>query len=592
MHGVITLFMATISRYKNTSLFIVVLALVSFIYSTHLSLTLIPKGYDLLFHLGNVFALQIKFGFNQNSLASFGISPLIFHDYGYGTHLFYPPLAHFIPALISFLLTKVHINSTILAIRLFSFITIFCSGATMFFTAKKVTNNKVYAAFASLLYLSAPYLQMDYYWRGGMSSSLCFVFVPILLLSLFYFIKEKFAPYLFTFVISMTLIIWTHIITGFYIFIIFMTALAVNFFFTKKKIAAILSTLVSGLMIGIMTSPFWSLLLQQYALHAHVIFSPNYQFTIAKVAHNTISFLELFDIQFAVWEFNIRSLTAIFNLITLIFFVAFVLLLRQIRKTLKNPRFFYTLIGLLIALLMMATTQAFWRYLPDYFAYIQYPHRLLLQVTPVLSLLIALPFVLIRAVTRKLLVALGFLGIFIVAYTFMFNNYQLYELGTIDYTTHSIIQAMGVEQEYLPANTKGKYYVIDNREYLLLPLTNAEYATPSATIVTNETPYLLAEIENNESKQTIFELPRLFYAGYELKWRAEGASAAITLPYGQSKDGLITTVIPGNGTLQVQYTGGWWYTALCFSAVVILSYLFVLIYKYSYTKRPIWQERI
>jgi len=209
-----------------------------------------------------------------------------------------------------------------------------------------------------------------------------------------------------------------------------------------------------------------------------------------------------------------------------------------------------------------------------------------------LSLLIALPFVLIRAVTRKLLVALGFLGIFIVAYTFMFNNYQLYELGTIDYTTHSIIQAMGVEQEYLPANTKGKYYVIDNREYLLLPLTNAEYATPSATIVTNETPYLLAEIENNESKQTIFELPRLFYAGYELKWRAEGASAAITLPYGQSKDGLITTVIPGNGTLQVQYTGGWWYTALCFSAVVILSYLFVLIYKYSYTKKPIWLERI
>ena len=584
--------MTTISRYKNISLFVVVLALVSFIYSTHLNLTLIPKGYDLLYHLGNVFALQIKFDFIHNSLASFGISPLIFHDYGYGTHLFYPPLAHLIPALISFLLTKIHINSTLLAIRLFSFLTIFCSGAAMFFTAKKITNNKIYAAFASLLYLSAPYLQMDYYWRGGMSSSLCFVFLPILLLSLFYFIKEKFAPFLFTFVISLTLIIWTHMITGFYSFIFFVIALTVNFFFTKKRVAAIISTLVSGLMIGIMTSPFWNLLLQQYALHTHVIFSPNYPFTIAKVTHNTISYLGLFDIQFAVWEFKIRSLTAIFNLITLIFFVAFVLLSKQIRRNLENRRFFYTLIGMLITLLIMVTTQISWRYLPDYFAFIQFPHRLLLQATPILSLLISLPFILIRAVTRRLLIVLGFLSIFIVTYTFMFNNFQLYELGTIDYTTHSIIQAMGVEQEYLPIKTKGKYKTIDDRSYTLLPLTNTENATPSATIITNETPYLLAEIRNNESKQTIFELPRLFYAGYKLKWQAENASEAITLSYSQSKDGLITTVIPGNGTLEMQYTGGWWYTTLCFSAVVVLGYLLALIYKYSCTKKPVWLERI
>ena len=70
----------------------------------------------------------------------------------------------------------------------------------------------------------------------------------------------------------------------------------------------------------------------------------------------------------------------------------------------------------------------------------------------------------------------------------MFNNFQLYELGTIDYTTHSIIQAMGVEQEYLPIKTKGKYKTIDDRSYTLLPLTNTENATPSATIITNETP--------------------------------------------------------------------------------------------------------
>ncbi len=553
---------------------------------------MVPKGYDLLFHLGNIFALQIKFGFEHTSLASFSISPLIMHDYGYGSHLFYPPLSHFIPALISFSMAQVGINSTILAIRLFSFLTIFGSGATMFYAAKKISNNMVYASFASLLYLSAPYLQMDYYWRGGMSSSLCFVFLPILLLSLYYFTKEKFAPFFFTFVISMTLIAWTHLITAFFSFIIFMLALAVNFFFVKKKKAAFLSTLAAGLMIGVMTSPFWSLLLQQQLLQTHIIYSPDYPFNIESVGFNTISFRALFDIQFAVWEFKIRNLFALFNIVNLVFFVVFVLLIKPISKTLKKPQFMYTLIGLLILLLGMVTIRAFWIYLPHQFAYIQYPHRLLLEATPIVSLLIALPFILIRKVTRKTLVLLSALGILIVAYTYRFNNYELYELGTIDYTTHSIIQAMGVENEYLPVRSKDKFYEFDARSYNLLPLTNIETATPSATIQTNETPYLLAKIENNESKETVFELPRLFYAGYELIWQAEGATNRVSLPYSQGENGLITTVIPGNGTLEVQYTGGKWYPILCLGAVVAFGYLSVLLYRYSFTKKSIWLEKV
>jgi hypothetical protein len=230
---------------------------------------------------------------------------------------------------------------------------------------------------------------------------------------------------------------------------------------------------------------------------------------------------------------------------------------------------------------MMVTSQSFWQYLPSYFAFIQYPHRLLLQMTPILSFIIALPFVLIRTVSRRMQVVLGGLTIFIVAYTFVFNNYQLYELGTIDYTTHSIIQAMGVEEEYLPEKTKGKYYELDDRKYLLLPLTNTEKSTPSATITTNETPYLKAEIQNNDSRQTLFELPRLFYAGYELAWKAEGDAVTRVLPYGQSQDGLITTVIPGNGTLEVQYTGGRWYAFSWVGAAAVFGYLLVLMFKFN-----------
>lgn len=583
---------ASLIRYKYILLFLISLAVLSFIYSTHLSLVLIPNGYDFLFHLGNIFALQTKFSFKHNSLAFFGISPLIFYDYGYGTHLFYPPLAHLIPAFIAFLLTKVGINSTLLVTRLFSFLTIYFSGLTMFYTAKKISNNIIYAVFASLLYLSAPYLQMDYYWRGGMSSNLCFVFLPILLLSLHYFIKEKFSAFFLTLVISMTLIFWTHIITALSTLIFFALALAINFIFTKKKKAAIISTLLAGFFIVIIASPFLYLLFQQYILNTHIIFSNDYPFKIADVARNTISFKALFDIQFAIWKFKPRLLFALFNLINLSFFLVFILQLRKIIKNFKNPRFLFTLIGMLIFLLIMVTTPVFWRHLPSYFAFIQFPYRLLLQATTILSLLIALPFITINKLTQKTALALGILGIIIILYTFKFNSYHMYELKTIDYVTHSIIQATGVEQEYLPIKAKEKSDALGNRLYTLLPLTNNNRATPSASIITNETPYLLAKISNNESKKTLFELPRLYYSGYELRWQPEGTDTIILLPYSQSENGLITSFISGNGKLEVQYTGEKLYTLFCFCAFLVFGYFIILIYKYSYTKKPIWFERI
>jgi hypothetical protein len=432
---------------------------------------------------------------------------------------------------------------------------------------------------------------MDYYWRGGMSSSLCFVFLPILILSLYYFTKEKFAPFLFTFVTSITLIIWTHIITAFFSFIVFSIVLILNFFFTKNKKMAFLSMLSAILMIGIMTSPFWSLLFQQYALKTHTIFSKLYPFTIESVVSNVIDITQLFDIQLDFWQFSVRKLFAIYNLLSLIFFVISLLLFKKIKKAFTNTRFLYSLICLFALLIIMVTIRLSWMYLPNFFAFIQFPHRLLLQITPILSLLISLPFILIKKITPIKFKMLGILSIIIVGYTLVFNNYEMYELGTIDYTTHSIIQATGVEQEYLPVKTKEKIETFDKRPYALMPLTNIGQSTPSATINTNETPYLTANILNNESKKTEFELPRLFYAGYKLNWISEDNNITISLPYKQSNNGLIKTVIPGNGTLEVQYIGGWWYPLFCLGSVITLVYLLLLMYKYSFTKKPIWLEK-
>jgi len=335
MHSLVAL----IKRNRQTLALFFVIAIVSFIYSTHLERVDIPKGYDLLFHLGNVFALQVAFGFSHLSLASLNISPLIFHDYGYGTHLFYPPLAHVVPALIAFFMSKVGINSTLLAIRLFSFLTIFGSGVSMFYAAKKIAHNTIYACFASVLYISAPYLQWDYYWRGGLSSSLCFVFLPVLFLSLYYYTKEKFTSYFFASVLSLSFLVWSHLITAFYSFIIFMIAIGINFLFIKKKKDAFLTTVAGGFMVAVLTSPFWVLLLQQQLLHTHVINSPDYPYTIKSVAGNTIQLKDLFDLQILVWQWKIRNVFALFSVITVAFSISFFFLVKPITKHLKAQSF-------------------------------------------------------------------------------------------------------------------------------------------------------------------------------------------------------------------------------------------------------------
>lgn len=575
-------------KYQKSLLIIFLLFIASLIYSTHLSIEYIPKGYDLLFHLGNVFALQIKYGFSTSSLASFGISPVIFHDYGYGTHLFYSPLAHIIPALISFFLSKIGIGSTILALRLFSLLTFFLSALSMFFVAKKISNKTLYSYFASLMYISAPYLQMDYYWRGGLTSSFTFVFIPILLLSFFFFTKNKSLEYFLSFVFSMSLLVWTHSITALFSFILFVILVSINIFFVKNKLKMFLYTVASIIFIFLLTSPFIYLLLQQFLLKTHQIFSSRYQFTIEDVANSTINISNLFDLQIFIWKSKIPNLFTIFNLISATMLTLFIYLFRKISKKFKNNKYIYSLTLSAIVIICLVTIKNFWLILPNFFSFIQFPYRLLIIVTPIISLLIALPFILIRKISNQVKITIiATFSIIMIGYTFLYNDFEMYELGVIDYTTHSIIQAMGVEREYLPIRSIDAYESFNNREYKLIPEPIFSAATPSADIIKNETPYLLAEIHNNESKVTTFEIPRLYYSGYKLTWKPKDTDEELDVLYNQSENGLIETTIPGNGELEVQFTGGKYFKLFSILAgVAFLSYTIVA-YRFFNSKKII-----
>jgi hypothetical protein len=165
-------------------------------------------------------------------------------------------------------------------------------------------------------------------------------------------------------------------ITAFYSFLLVMLAVGVQFFFVTKKREAVLWTVCAGLCIASLTSPFWLLFIQQYALQTHVINSATYPFTIASVAESTIPLSDLFDTQIFVWQWQIRNMFAVFNAISLAFLLATILLFRSIQKQVQDRRFFLTLAAGLLLLLVMVTTPAVWRMLPSPFAYIQFPPRL------------------------------------------------------------------------------------------------------------------------------------------------------------------------------------------------------------------------
>ena len=123
--------------------------------------------------------------------------------FGYALNIFYGVLTTYIPILIS-LIT----GSGILALKIFTLITVILSGITMYdFVLELVedtnlklnpkekiiacNNLKIIALLASLIYIAAPYKLTDIYARTAVGEYTAFIFIPLVFRGLYKLINDK-----------------------------------------------------------------------------------------------------------------------------------------------------------------------------------------------------------------------------------------------------------------------------------------------------------------------------------------------------------------------------------------------------------------
>ena len=71
------------------------------------------------------------------------------------------------------------------------FLGLLCSGITMYYFIKKITDDKNVSVVGSVIYMVMPYHLTDMYIRGSLGEFLSFIFIPLVFLGLYNLFNEE-----------------------------------------------------------------------------------------------------------------------------------------------------------------------------------------------------------------------------------------------------------------------------------------------------------------------------------------------------------------------------------------------------------------
>lgn len=286
---------------------------------------------------------------------------------------------------------------------------------------------------------------------------------------------------------------------------------------------------------------------------------------------------------------------------TIIMLSISILSYRYIDKKYKD--FYITNMILGIICLFMSTKYFPWKLMPQIFTNIQYPWRLigfaLFFLIPVMVMNI---YYLIKCIKKINIKNLAYIGILFILAIFTFKELSVYSSNDLNVDSkyeksvknNPIISHFSVNRDYLPLKAgmqQGSY--TNSRE-------DRVYVLSGEAVIEKEEKYALNMnfCIGQASKDTIIELPYLFYPGYTVK--LINNNNVTILDTSESTNGFIQISLPEdvqNGSMSVEYTGTilekWGYAISGVSFILFLEYI---IYSKKYEnintiKRKIKEEK-
>ena len=491
-------------------------------------------GNDSNFHISNIFSIYT--GMKQGTISN--VLPIIAHNFGYATRIFYPRLAHFSTALVTLILN----GKVIWGLKIIHFIVFFLSAVMMYKLVNKVLKNKFSALISAIVYLSFPYMITEVFVRDAVAESFIFVFMPMILLGLYeLFYGDKKYFYLW-FILGYVGIMNSHLVLAVYftLFIFIYLLLNIKKVFDKSNLRALIT---SSILILLLTATFTIPMLQHKSLNIYTVFADEGMANKGSVAGSTLRLRDFF-IQEPCVAYS--DITYYLNLLGFALAVLAIIMNKKIFVENDQKNFFkFILIATIICTFLMSKICP-WVIFPKTLIMIQFAWRLEAILLFLLSILAGSVFKDIESKKIRVILLIAIL---------LFNGLTVYKAYDFDILIERKLEDIdissygtGWQREYLPINTQNNLDYYDSRNEDVL--VKDGYATIS--VQENNVPSLKAEIKDCQGETTI-ELPRIYYLGYEATLEENENKEKLDLY--MNDRGFLETKINSNGILILKYKG-------------------------------------
>lgn len=466
------------------------------------------------------------------------VIPSFANNFGYSWDLFYGPLST-----MGIILIKLICGNYIVAYKIFVLIVLILSGYCMYKFMLEVTENSNAALLASILYMSFPYHLTDLYTRNALGEYVSFVFIPLVFLGLYNLFNSTENPYYL--VIGAVGLILTHNLST--VMVAFFAFLYLLINIKKLKSNKIRNSfLLNFLFIMLTTMFFWGPLLETKFSAEYFVYQDNAMSIPEDMAKSGLTLKDLFVTK------SQSSFIFELGLPIIIMIGLSVMAFRIVDDKFKEIYDFSLIISIIS--LWMSTKYFPWKILPYEFSIFQFPWRFLEIAAFFLSVICSINMLtIIRKFNYK---DVAIISIVTILYVSSFcgkiyinkdiQDINNYDLGNISGKENECSAGIAWE-EYLPERAFHKKFYIATRE-------DAIYVIQGKAIIENEEKNgsnYKADIKTLDAEYTLFELPYLYYPGYEI--RIDG----VITKYFETGNGFIGIVLgeEDNVKLEVSYTG-------------------------------------
>lgn len=323
----------------------------------------------------------------------------------------------------------------------------------------------------------------------------------------------------------------------------------VVFNFEKLKNKKILNQLlINSMFVILITSFYWIPLLETKFSADYQVYEQGMMSTSEQTASHGLGIKQLFV--------TLNDGSYVFELgpHILIMLALSIMAFRLLKPEFKQQYGLFLVCGLIT--LWMSTKYFPWKILPEELSVIQFPWRMLMMSAFFLSTVCSINmYAIIKKFSFKDVVVISSISIM---YILAFYNILIfkteepvidvgnYDLGKFSGREYEVVAGCG-KGEYLPVNAyKNRFYIASREEVI--------YVLDGKAIIENEvknqTKYT-AEIRTGDAEITLFELPYIYYPGYEV--RLDGM---IVETY-ETENGFLGFVMgkEDEADLEVRYTG-------------------------------------